>query len=110
MAARTKEELLKFVERFRNDENENDFIQLLEDISDTLDGGGGDRVVELEAELEELKGRLESETKELKDKYIARFLSGEKREEIKEEIAEEADENDDGEVSMEEVAEYWREK
>lgn len=108
MAIRTKDELLGFVERFRNDENENDFIQLLEDISDTLEGGGEKRIEELEAELEELKTRMENETKELRDKYIARFLNGEKKEEVKEEVKEEIDENNDGEVSIEEVAEYWK--
>ena len=84
----TKEEFIeKYQSKFDGDDETK--IEFLEDISDTLEVAEsdekGEKEVELEAEIERLKGDNEM----LKKRYIDRFLGGEK---ISEEVEEKIDE------------------
>ena len=90
----TKEEFIeKYQSKFDGDDEAK--IEFLEDISDTLEVAESDekseKEVELEAEIERLKGDNEM----LKKRYIDRFLGGEK---ISGEVEEKIDEPEEEEV------------
>jgi len=69
-------------------DNDDLLIELMEDVSDSMEVGDSEELAKLKSELEDLKMKYE----DLKSKYKERFLSSE---EIKEEIKEELEEKDD---------------
>ena len=69
-------------------DNDDLLIELMEDVSDSMEVGDSEELATLKSELEDLKLKYE----DLKSKYKERFLSSE---EIKEEIKEELEEKDD---------------
>ena len=88
----TKEELIeKYSSKF--DDNEDEKIAFLEDISDSIEVTESDDS-EKDAEIE----RLKTDNEMLKKKYIDRFLNGEEVEEKAEEFKEEIDEPEEKEV------------
>lgn len=88
----TKEE---FIEKYSSkfDDNEDEKIAFLEDISDSIEVTESD-TSEKDAEIE----RLKTDNEMLKKKYIDRFLNGEEAEEKAEEFKEEIDEPEEKEV------------
>lgn len=88
----TKEE---FIEKYSSkfDDNEDEKIAFLEDISDSIEVTESDSS-EKDAEIE----RLKTDNEMLKKKYIDRFLNGEEAEEKAEEFKEEIDEPEEKEV------------
>lgn len=69
-------------------DNDDLLIELMEDVSDSMEVGDSEELATLKSELEDLKMKYE----DLKSKYKERFLSSE---EIKEEIKDELEEKDD---------------
>lgn len=82
MAKLSKDELLKKITEKITDEDL--VIELMEDISDSLDISSEEEKKVLEEKINELELKLE----DLKTKYKERFLKGEVIEEVKEEIEE----------------------
>lgn len=82
MAKLSKDELLKKITEKITDEDL--VIELMEDISDSLDVSAEEEKKVLEDKITELELKLE----DLKTKYKERFLKGEVTEEVKEEIEE----------------------
>lgn len=82
MAKLSKDELLKKITEKVTDEDL--VIELMEDISDSLDVSYEEEKKVLEEKINELELKLE----DLKTKYKERFLKGEDIEEVKEEIEE----------------------
>lgn len=82
MAKLSKDELLKKITERITDEDL--VIELMEDISDSLDVSSEEEKKVLEEKINELELKLE----DLKTKYKERFLKGEVIEEVKEEIEE----------------------
>lgn len=82
MAKLSKDELLKKITEKVTDEDL--VIELMEDISDSLDVSYEEEKKVLEEKINELELKLE----DLKTKYKERFLKGEVIEEVKEEIEE----------------------
>lgn len=82
MAKLSKDELLKKITEKITDEDL--VIELMEDISDSLDVSAEDEKKILEDKISELELKVE----DLKTKYKERFLKGEVIEEVKEEIEE----------------------
>ena len=82
MAKLSKDELLKKITEKITDEDL--VIELMEDISDSLDVSAEEEKKVLEDKITELELKLE----DLKTKYKERFLKGEVIEEVKEEIEE----------------------
>lgn len=82
MARLSKDELLKKITEKVTDEDL--VIELMEDISDSLDVSYEDEKKVLEDKINELELKLE----DLKTKYKERFLKGEVIEEVKDEIEE----------------------
>ena len=82
MAKLSKDELLKKITEKITDEDL--VIELMEDISDSLDVSTEDEKKILEDKITELELKVE----DLKTKYKERFLKGEVIEEVKEEIDE----------------------
>lgn len=82
MAKLSKDELLKKITEKITDEDL--VIELMEDISDSLDVSAEEERKVLEDKITELELKLE----DLKTKYKERFLKGEVIEEVKEEIEE----------------------
>ena len=90
MANISKEEIIEKIEESIPDENIDAKIELMEDISDSIEPEKDDSslIAEKDAEIERLKAEIE----ELKRKYKERFLSGndeEPKEEDVEELKEE---------------------
>lgn len=86
----TKDEIFeKYSSKFENDDEK---IEFLEDISDSIEVN--DSSIEKDAEIE----RLKTDNEMLKKKYIDRFLNGEEAEEKAEEFKEEIDEPEEKEV------------
>ena len=63
-------------------DNDDLLIELMEDVSDSIEVGDSEELTKLKSELDDLKVKYE----DLKEKYKERFLSSE---EIKEEVKEE---------------------
>lgn len=82
MAKLSKDELLKKITEKVTDEDL--VIELMEDISDSLDVSYEEEKKVLESKINELELKLE----DLKTKYKERFLKGEVIEDVKEEIEE----------------------
>lgn len=82
MAKLSKDELLKKITEKITDEDL--VIELMEDISDSLDVSTEEEKKVLEDKINDLELKLE----DLKTKYKERFLKGEVIEEVKEEIEE----------------------
>lgn len=82
MAKLSKDELLKKITEKITDEDL--VIELMEDISDSLDVSAEEEKKVLEDKITELELKLE----DLKTKYKERFLKGEVTEEVKDEIEE----------------------
>lgn len=82
MAKLSKDELLKKITEKVTDEDL--VIELMEDISDSLDVSYEEEKKVLEEKINELELKLE----DLKTKYKERFLKGEVIEDVKEEIEE----------------------
>lgn len=82
MAKLSKDELLKKITEKITDEDL--VIELMEDISDSLDVSAEEEKKVLEDKIAELELKLE----DLKTKYKERFLKGEVIEEVKDEIEE----------------------
>lgn len=82
MAKLSKDELLKKITEKITDEDI--VIELMEDISDSLDVSAEEEKKVLEDKINDLELKLE----DLKTKYKERFLKGEVIEEVKEEIEE----------------------
>ena len=82
MARLSKDELLKKITEKITDEDL--VIELMEDISDSLDVSYEDEKKVLEDKINELELKLE----DLKTKYKERFLKGEVIDEVKDEIEE----------------------
>lgn len=82
MTKLSKDELLKKITERITDEDL--VIELMEDISDSLDVSSEEEKKVLEEKINELELKLE----DLKTKYKERFLKGEVIEEVKEEIEE----------------------
>lgn len=82
MAKLSKDELLKKITEKITDEDL--VIELMEDISDSLDVSSEEEKKVLEDKINDLELKLE----DLKTKYKERFLKGEVIEEVKEEIEE----------------------
>ena len=82
MAKLSKDELLKKITEKITDEDL--VIELMEDISDSLDVSAEDEKKILEDKISELELKVE----DLKTKYKERFLKGEVIEEVKDEIEE----------------------
>lgn len=82
MAKLSKDELLKKITEKITDEDL--VIELMEDISDSLDVSAEEEKKVLEDKINDLELKLE----DLKTKYKERFLKGEVIEEVKEEIEE----------------------
>lgn len=82
MAKLSKDELLKKITEKVTDEDL--VIELMEDISDSLDVSYEEEKKVLEDKINDLELKLE----DLKTKYKERFLKGEVMEEVKEEIDE----------------------
>ena len=85
----------EFIEKYSSkfDDNEEEKIAFLEDISDSIEVTESD-TSEKDAEIE----RLKTDNEMLKKKYIDRFLNGEEAEEKAEEFKEENDEPEEKEV------------
>lgn len=74
MAILKKEELINKLSAYIGEDNSDAAIEILEDVSDTIDAGGD--ADELIKEVEELKIKVEETDKEWREKYKARFLEG----------------------------------
>ena len=70
MAKLSKDELIEKVKKYVGDRNDDETIEIIEDISDSIDT----------SDLDEWKKKYEENDKMWRDKYIARFL-GKKEEE-----------------------------
>ena len=91
MAILKKEELINKLSAYIGEDNSDAAIEILEDVTDTIDAGGD--ADELIKEVEELKIKVEETDKEWREKYKARFLEGsedpgEPEEEEEEEVEE----------------------
>ena len=68
-------------------DNDDLLIELMEDVSDSIEVGDSEELATLKAELEDIKAKYE----DLKEKYKERFLSSEEiKEEIKDEVEDDA--------------------
>lgn len=74
MAILKKEELINKISEYIGDDNSDIAIEILEDVSDTIDAGGD--ADELIRQVEELKEKVEETDAEWRAKYKARFLEG----------------------------------
>lgn len=91
MAILKKEELINKLSAYIGEDNSDAAIEILEDVTDTLDAGGD--ADELIKEVEELKIKVEETDRAWREKYKARFLEGS------------ADPDEPGEETEEEVEE-----
>lgn len=91
MAVLTREELLARIDRINTDKESDDYISLLEDVSDTYDSMSGG---------EDWKSRYEQNDREWREKYRSRFFdapvsdTGYQEEEVTEEEVASTDYND----------------
>lgn len=90
MAILKKEELINKISEYIGEDNSDIAIEILEDVSDTIDAGGD--ADELIKQVEELKNKVEETDAEWRAKYKARFLEGSEDPEEPEEVEEETDE------------------
>lgn len=74
MAILKKDELINKLSAYIGEDNSDAAIEILEDVSDTIDAGGD--ADELIKEVEELKIKVEETDREWREKYKARFLEG----------------------------------
>lgn len=74
MAILKKDELINKLSAYIGEDNSDAAIEILEDVSDTIDAGGD--ADELIKEVEELKIKVEETDAEWRAKYKARFLEG----------------------------------
>lgn len=89
MAKLSKEDLVKKISEKVTDEDV--AIELMEDVSDSLDVSEDTEKEEMKAKIDE----LESKNAELKTKYKERFLSGEEKEEVIEKVNDEEKEDEE---------------
>lgn len=99
MAKLSKEELVKKISEKVTDEDV--AIELMEDISDSLEGSEDVEKEEMKSKIDE----LESKVAELKTKYKERFLTGEEKEEVIEKVNEEEKEDDEEKEEIVDVKE-----
>lgn len=102
----SKEELITKFKNYGNVEGEeptDEFLSLLEDITDTVDGLSetNERITELETELNVEKDKVKEVEKTWKQKYIDRFGEGTSKPEPTKEP--EPDEPDEPDVHIEDV-------
>ena len=90
MAILKKEELINKLSAYIGEDNSDAAIEILEDVSDTIDAGGD--ADELIKEVEDLKIKVEETDKEWREKYKARFLEGSEDPDEPEEETEEEEE------------------
>lgn len=98
MAILKKEELINKLSAYIGEDNSDAAIEILEDVSDTIDAGSD--ADELIKEVEELKIKVEETDKEWREKYKARFLEG------SEDPAEPGEEETEEEEEIEEKTTY----
>lgn len=72
MAKLSKDELIEKVKKYVGDRTDDETIEIIEDISDSIDSSDAD----------EWKQKYEENDKMWRDKYIARFLSKKEEEKI----------------------------
>lgn len=102
----SKEELITKFKNYGNVEGEeptDEFLSMLEDITDTIDGLSetNERIAELETELNAEKDKVKEVEKTWKQKYIDRFGEGTSKPEPDKEP--EPDEPDEPDVHIEDV-------
>lgn len=71
MAKMSKEELIKFVTDYIGDDKSDANIQLLENVTDSIEDGPD--VSEYEAKIVDLENKIDSIDAEWREKYVARF-------------------------------------
>lgn len=74
MAILKKDELINKLSAYIGEDNSDAAIEILEDVTDTIEAGSD--ADELIREVEELKIKVEETDKEWREKYKARFLEG----------------------------------
>lgn len=107
MAILKKEELINKISEYIGDDNSDIAIEILEDVSDTIDAGGD--ADELIKQVEELKEKVETTDAEWRAKYKARFLEGSADPEEPEEEEEEETEEVEEKTSYDELFEEEKE-
>lgn len=107
MAILKKEELINKISEYIGDDNSDIAIEILEDVSDTIDAGGD--ADELIRQVEELKEKVEETDAEWRAKYKARFLEGSAYPEEPEEEVEETEEEVEEKTSYDELFEEEKE-
>ena len=108
MAILKKEELINKISEYIGDDNSDIAIEILEDVSDTIDAGGD--ADELIKQVEELKNKVEETDAEWRAKYKARFLEGSADpEEPGEPEEEETEEEVEGKTSYDDLFEEEKE-
>lgn len=93
MAILKKEELINKLSAYIGEDNSDAAIEILEDVSDTIDAGGD--ADELIKEVEDLKIKIEETDKEWREKYKARFLEGSEDPDEPDEETEEEEEKEE---------------
>jgi len=107
MAILKKEELINKISEYIGEDNSDIAIEILEDVSDTIDAGGD--ADELIKQVEELKNKVEETDAEWRAKYKARFLEGSADPEEPEEEVEETEEEVEEKTSYDELFEEEKE-
>lgn len=107
MAILKKEELINKISEYIGEDNSDIAIEILEDVSDTIDAGGD--ADELIRQVEELKEKVETTDAEWRAKYKARFLEGSADPEEPEEEEEEETEEVEEKTSYDELFEEEKE-
>lgn len=107
MSILKKEELINKISEYIGDDNSDIAIEILEDVSDTIDAGGD--ADELIRQVEELKEKVETTDAEWRAKYKARFLEGSADPEEPEEEVEETEEEVEEKTSYDELFEEEKE-
>lgn len=102
----SKEDLIKNFTQFGTEEGvepTDEFLTMLEDITDTIDGlsENNERITELEKELNEEKNKVKEVEKTWKQKYIDRFVEGTSKSEPSKEP--ESDEPEEPDVHIDDV-------
>lgn len=103
MAIRKAEEIIEDLAFLDKDDTRDIYIKLLEDITDSMDDIRY-------SDLEDALKKAQEETESYKTKYIERFKSGKKEDEM-EDIKTEEDvtkEDEIEEVSIEDIKEDWK--
>lgn len=107
MAILKKEDLINKISEYIGDDNSDIAIEILEDVSDTINAGGD--ADELIRQVEELKEKVEETDAEWRAKYKARFLEGSADPEEPEEVEEEETEEVEEKTSYDELFEEEKE-